>query len=74
MSEFPPEIQDFANLFVQMQEKRHQADYDPTAIYYKSAVQADIDATRVAIDIFSKCDKRHQKAFIVYVAIDGLRK
>lgn len=73
MSQFPPDIQDFANLFVQMQEKRHRADYDPTGVYYKSAVQTDIDAARVAIDAFSRCDKRHKKAFVIYVAVDGPR-
>lgn len=73
MSQFPAAIQDFANLFVQMQEKRHRADYDPTGVYYKSAVQADIDAARAAMDAFSKCDKRHKQAFVIYVAVVGPR-
>jgi len=41
MTQFPPSIQDFANMFVQMQEKRHRADYDPTDFHYKSSVQAE---------------------------------
>lgn len=74
MVQFPADIQDFANLFVQMQEKRHRADYDPTGIYYKSAVQADIDAAKVAIEAFSNCDKRHKRAFVIYVAVNGPKK
>jgi hypothetical protein len=73
MLSFPAEIQDFANMFVQMQEKRHRADYDPTGRYDKSSVQADIDATKIAIDQFLRCDKRHQRAFIIYVSVDGPR-
>jgi hypothetical protein len=73
MRRFPSDIQDFANMFVQMQEKRHRADYDPTGFYYKSSVQTDIEAARGAIDAFVKCDKRHQKAFAIYVAVEGPR-
>ncbi|MGE0626990.1 MAG: hypothetical protein AB7O43_04140 [Hyphomicrobiaceae bacterium] len=73
MNQFPNDIQDFANMFVQMQEKRHRADYDPTGLYYKSAVEADIEAVETVIDAFLKCDKRHQRAFVIYVAVEGPR-
>jgi hypothetical protein len=71
MDQFPPDIQDFANMFVQMQEKRHRADYDPSGIYYKSEVKTDIDAAREAIKAFVAVDRRHKKAFALFVSLDG---
>ena len=62
MAAFPQEIQDFANMFVQMQEKRHAADYDPNERAVKSAVLNDIAAAKVAIDDFNAApvkDRRH---------------
>ena len=73
MREFPNDIQDFANMFVQMQEKRHRTDYDPAGVYYKSAVKADIDAARVSIASFRSAVRKHKKAFAIYVALDGPR-
>lgn len=55
-------------MFVTMQTKRHGADYDPTGTYYKSAVQVDIDAARAAIADFESVDKKHRRAFAVYIA------
>ena len=49
---FPAEIVDFADLFVQMQEKRHRADYDPHERLYKSAVETDIKAATAIIAAF----------------------
>lgn len=63
------DVQVFADMFVQMQEKRHEADYDPKQAFYKSAVQADIDAARVAIKNFQSVDKRHRRAFSAYVLL-----
>lgn len=71
IADFPDEIQDFADMFVQMQEKRHRADYDPTGIYYKSAVKADIDAAKTAIDAFTKSTRKDKRAFVIFVALDG---
>lgn len=73
MNQFPNEIQDFANMFVQMQEKRHRADYDPTGTYKKSVVHNDIVAARTAITNFMAADLRHKRAFAIYVAIEGPR-
>jgi uncharacterized protein (UPF0332 family) len=64
---FPAEVQDFANQFVQMQEKRHRADYDPHEKFYKSSVIADIDAVRVAIQGFEKARVADRRAFAAYV-------
>lgn len=73
MTQFPPSIQDFANMFVQMQEKRHRADYDPTDFHYKSSVQADIAGVRTAIASFHSTDLKHRRAFAIYVALRGPR-
>jgi hypothetical protein len=48
MKKFPKGIEDFANKFVELQVKRHEADYDPSKTFYKSAVLQDVaDATTV---------------------------
>ena len=52
ISHFPKKIQDFANMFVTMQEKRHKADYDPNAKAKKSQVSTDIDLVEAAIEDF----------------------
>jgi uncharacterized protein (UPF0332 family) len=64
---FPPAIQDFANLFVQMQVKRHEADYDPTAKLAKSSVLTDIGQVEAAIDAFERVAAKHKRAFVAFV-------
>lgn len=67
LSKFPQEIEDFANTFVSLQEKRHLADYDPVARFTKVEVQRDIAATKVTIERFRTAPTKHRKAFAVYV-------
>jgi hypothetical protein len=67
MSKFPREIQDFANVFVQMQAKRHLADYSPTEKFYKSAVVNDLKAVEVAITDFEAAPLKDRRAFAVLV-------
>src|SRR5262249_17009908 len=51
LAKFPKEIQDFANVFLQMQIKRDDADYNPQMeTAFKSAVLTDISIAEVAID------------------------
>lgn len=64
---FPQEIQDFANIFVTMQAKRHIADYDPEAKLYKSAVNFDIGAVDSAIAGFDKASIKNRRAFSAWV-------
>jgi uncharacterized protein (UPF0332 family) len=64
---FSAEIQDFADQFVQMQEKRHRADYDPQETFYESSVRADIEAARVAIEAFETAPLEDRRAFAAYV-------
>jgi hypothetical protein len=67
ISQFPVEIQDFANLFRTMQEKRHKADYDPSEKVYKSAVLLDIDQVKVAIAHFEGAPLKDRRAFSALV-------
>lgn len=64
---FPKPIEDFANHFVAMQEKRHKADYDPFHRIYKSEVAVDIALTKQAMEQFKRTPKRDRQAFCALV-------
>jgi hypothetical protein len=66
---FPKEIEDFANMFVTMQEKRHEADYDPFARFAKSEVVVDIAAVEAAISKFRSVRLKHRRAFCAWVLL-----
>jgi len=66
---FPKEIQDFANLFVQMQFKREDADYNPNGTVFKSAVLTDISAVKAVIDGFGKAPLKDRRAFTALVMV-----
>lgn len=67
IEKFPQDIQDFANLFVTMQEKRHAADYDPSTRLLKSAVENDIAAAELAISTLRTVPIKHRRAFAAWV-------
>lgn len=69
IKKFPKQIEDFANLFVQMQVKRHSADYDPFEIFVKSVVENDIDQVEQAIKDFNLAPKSDRLAFCAYVLL-----
>ena len=64
---FPKDIEDFANTFVSLQEKRHLADYDPFSQFTKLEVNSDIAATRDAIERFKSVPIKDRRAFAVFV-------
>lgn len=76
VARFPSEIQDFADRFVDMQKKRHSADYDPYAMrnpitrLVKSDVIQDIRVAEGIIHGFNQCSARDRRAFAVYVLLD----
>lgn len=74
MGGFPPEIQDFANMFRSMQEKRHKADYDPQEKVYKSAVLLDIEQVKLAIQRFELSPLKDRRAFAAFVLFKQPRK
>ena len=46
MRRFPPEIQNFAQLFTDLQKERVNADYDPSSMFFKSDVELRIRSAR----------------------------
>lgn len=71
---FPKKIQDFANVFVAMQEKRHKADYDPKAKTRKSEVSTDIDVVEGVIEDFESVSIKDRRAFAAFVIFKPPRK
>jgi len=67
IQKFPKQIQNFANYFVLMQEKRHSADYDPTAIFSKLDVVADIETAERAVIEYKSVPAKHRRAFCAYM-------
>ena len=69
IAKFPQEIQDFANMFIQMQIERHNADYDPDKRFFKSAVLVNIAACEVAIADFANAPLKDRRAFAAWVLL-----
>lgn len=67
MQKFPKEVEDFANLFVAMQTKRHSADYDPFAKFTKSEVVQDIATVRITVAAFHTVPTKDRRAFCTYL-------
>ena len=64
---FPKEIQDFANAFATLQEKRHAADYDPAEKFYKSDVEIHIQIAESVIEGFKSAPLKDRRAFAALV-------
>jgi len=69
MQQFPADIQDFANSFVMMQLKRHDADYVPTSQFSKSEAQQDILDAETVIRKFRDAPTSDRRAFAAYVLL-----
>jgi hypothetical protein len=67
ITKFPKPIEDFANIFVTMQTKRHNADYDPTSKFTKSEVKQDIATIKRAIQAFNAEPAKDRRAFCAFV-------
>ena len=67
MRSFCVEIRDFTTHFVNLQDRRHQTDYDPVETFYKSEVQRLIVDTRAVLDEFEKADRRERRSFAALV-------
>lgn len=67
IARFPVEIQDFANMFVDMQAKRHSADYDPDATFSLHDTIQNIDDVENTIKRFNGAPRKDRRAFAVYV-------
>ena len=61
---FGPNIQAFASPFVELQEKRHSADYDPSKRMKTSDAALAISTARSAIRRFERASEPRRKAFL----------
>ena len=66
---FPPEIEEFAEQFADLQLKRHRADYDPNARFSKNEVIQYIHAAENVIRCFTKASLKDRRAFVAYVLL-----
>ena len=71
LGKFPEAIINFGNLFVQLQEKRHQSDYDPLVNLAHTDVVFLIDNIRNVIDAFRNAPEVDLKAFCVFVLFEN---
>ncbi len=69
ITQFPAPIQDFANLFVAMQDNRHKADYDPFETFSKSEAIRDIIRIEAAIAAFDNTSVKDKRAFAAFVLL-----
>ena len=67
LSRFPRQVQEFAELFVDIQHHRQEADYNPDARFSRSDVLVFIDQAKKVLSEFADTDARDQQAFAVHV-------
>ncbi len=66
---FPDAIQHFCEVFVQLQDKRHEADYAPEACFTLSNVEQDIFYAEEAIRALSSLAMQDKKSFAIWVLL-----
>ena len=69
LEQFPKEIEDFANQFVALQEKRHQADYDPFSRFTRNDVITSIEAAEIGIRKLQAATIKDKRAFAAWTAM-----
>ena len=69
MENFPDDFQDFATKFIELQIKRHLADYDPIHKFRRDDVLTVINAAEVAIKKLQASNIKDKRAFAVWTAI-----
>jgi uncharacterized protein (UPF0332 family) len=74
MKKFPREIEDFANLLVELQRQRHLADYDPVAKFSKAEVMGNVNFARRAMKEFAAAAKADRRAFCAWVLLRAPRR
>lgn len=70
IGKFPAPIQDLAHVFVEMQDTRHRADYDPGARFVRFDVRAAVDRVEDCIKRFKTAPVAHRRAFAAYVLLE----
>ena len=69
IGKFPDKIQAFAGQFVTLQEKRHQADYDPHSKFSKHDVKAAIKSAELAIKDLQSSTTDDKSAFAAWTVM-----
>ena len=69
MSRFPLGIQEFGNMFVDVQQMRHFADYDPLATFSRLQVIRQIDLAEAVIDKFLSTERSQRRSFASFVLL-----
>jgi hypothetical protein len=64
---FPPAIRNFAFRFLNLQQKRQSADYDPATRLTKLQLRADLALAETAIAQFTTQPRADRRAFVVLV-------
>lgn len=70
---FPVEIRNFAAVFVEMQDERHEADYAPDAEFSKADVIRYVNQAENAIAAFGSVNLAQRRAFAVHILFDHNR-
>jgi len=69
MDNFPIVIQNFASKFIELQNKRHQADYDSINKLRMGDVLTEINAAEVAIKKLQESSIKDKRAFAVWTVM-----
>ena len=67
MAGFPGPIRRFAITFVELQDQRHSADYDPDASFNLQEVQQLVNDAQDAIDAFNAASEDERRLLAVYL-------
>ena len=63
------DVREFARGFVQLQERRHRADYDPVSIQSLVDSQTLVQRAEDTMQAFSRIPLQHQNAILLYMLI-----
>ena len=66
---FPPGLVSFAVAFVDLQQYRNEADYDPAATFDEASVRSYIGKAQNAMLAFNSESVEAQRAFVIFVAL-----
>ena len=71
MARFPWEMQFFADRFAELQEKRHEADYDPDSSFKTIDVKTYLNNAETAIRQINAAPIADRRAFAAWVGVRG---
>lgn len=66
---FPDDLVVFADAFMQLQEARHEADYNPLSRFSRSEAVALIELSEAGIRSLRQADAPHRRAFVAWVLL-----